>query len=266
MSRAAVLTLVVVAVLALGLFLPWVMRGREAQNRLYCTNNLRELAKFAAVYADDTKQNKPVGIAAIPAGTLVNPTLTPEQRLSWVPAALPLFNQRRQPTEELTRQVNPTLGWDADAHAGLRATKLNALLCPAAADVSAPVTHYVAMAGLGADAATLSKGDPRAGCFRYDEPTPLEFIRARDGLSQSLLFGETAHEPGAWLRGGPATVRGLLDGTLIGPGGQFGGHHAGGANFAFADGSVRYFTEATSPKILRAFATIAGGADELGAD
>ena len=59
-----------------------------------------------------------------------------------------------------------------------------------------------------------------------------------------------------------ATVRGLDDSPgakpLIAPAGQFGGNHEHGANWAFADGSVRFFTERIDPKVLFGLATIAG--------
>ena len=45
---------------------------------------------------------------------------------------------------------------------------------------------------------------------------------------------------------------------LQGSDGQFGGNHPFGANWAFADGSVRFFTDRTDPKVLLGLATIAG--------
>ena len=48
----------------------------------------------------------------------------------------------------------------------------------------------------------------------------------------------------------------------IGSGGQFGGNHPRGGNFAFADGSVRFLTDRTSPGVLEGLFTIAGGTSD----
>ena len=101
----------------------------------------------------------------------------------------------------------------------------------------------------------------RAGAFRYDAATP--FDRIGDGLSQTLLVGETANDLGPWLRGGPSTVRGVDDAKdakpFIGTGGQFGGYFPNGANFAMCDGSVRILTPRISPDVLLRLATIDEG-------
>lgn len=78
-----------------------------------------------------------------------------------------------------------------------------------------------------------------------------------------MLFAEVSSDLGPWLRGGPATIR-PFDPTAgakppIGAGGQFGGNHPGGGLFAFADTSVRFLTDRTSPDVLRGLFTIAGG-------
>jgi prepilin-type processing-associated H-X9-DG protein len=39
----------------------------------------------------------------------------------------------------------------------------------------------------------------------------------------------------------------------------FGSYHPGGANFALADGSVRFLKETTNPRVLSALGTRAGG-------
>jgi prepilin-type processing-associated H-X9-DG protein len=111
---------------------------------------------------------------------------------------------------------------------------------------------------VGADAATLPVGSPRSGAFHYDSPTP--FAAITDGLSQTLLFGETRSELSPWLRGGPGTVRGLIDAPGAPPliGEQFGGYFPSGANFAMCDGSVRMFSPRTTPRVLLGLATIAG--------
>jgi prepilin-type processing-associated H-X9-DG protein len=263
---AVVVVVMVLAAVAIGL--PWLVSNRADSERVRCVNRLRELGGFAAAYAEP-KKNKPLGPAAVPAGTLVNPDLPPEARLSWVPAALPFLDQRRVMAEPLIKMVNPALPWDAPPHADLARTKLTVLLCPG--NLMVPVvgdpelTQYVGVAGLGTDAATLPMDAKRAGCFRYDAPTPLQYIADHDGLGQCLLFAETAFAVGPWLRGGPDTVRGLADGKA-GMGDTFGGNHPFGGNVSFADGSTRFLTDKMNPAVLRALLTVNGGPAEVVTD
>jgi prepilin-type processing-associated H-X9-DG protein len=174
----------------------------------------------------------------------------------------------------LLEKIDVTQRWDAEANLAAARTPLPVLLCPVntpkVPQGSPALTCYVGVAGLGNDSATLTllPDGPiplRAGAFRYDTPTP--FDRIADGLSQTLLMGETADAPGPWLRGGFSTVRGFDDAAgakpMIGSGGQFGGYFPQGANFALCDGSVRTFSPRTTPTVLFRMATIAGGANDV---
>ena len=260
-------------VLAIGLFgfvVTYLVKVRTVASEVGCANNLREITLFAAHEAkpkpgrDETRF-----LHEVPAGTIVLPGVSPDERLSWVVAALPGFDQRRQDPATILAAIDQARPWTAEQNRQAAKARLPVLLCPGAppeigSDAPAP-TQYLGIAGLGADAATLPLSEPlspRAGCFRYDAPTPFAIIIAGDGLSQSLLYGERAADLGPWLRGGPSTVRGLDDSPsakpVVGMAGQFGGCHPVGANWAFADGSVRFMTYQTDPKILFGLATIAG--------
>lgn len=260
-----------VLLVAAGLALTFIPRLRRAADDVGCASNLREIGLFAAHHADPKVGTDPERFPAeIPAGTVPLAAYGPDERLSWFPRVLPGLDQRRQPAGPLLAGLKPLEPFAADANQSAARTRLLAVLCPGnvpPADPAGPApTCYVGVAGLGADAPTLALPDPplpappRAGCFRYDRPTPFPFVT--DGLSQTLLLGERSGDLGPWLRGGPATVRALDDGPaapkLIGPGGQFGGNHATGANWGFADGSVRFFTDRTDPRVLFGLATIAG--------
>jgi prepilin-type processing-associated H-X9-DG protein len=241
------------------------VRSRAAQNRLYCANNLRELAQFATLHAKPPKDAAPnVVPIEIPAGTVPSPGLPPDRRLSWIAKLLPNFNQRRQDTESLTRSLDPSLAWDVEPNLTVAHTRLVALICPGKPAPDA-VTQYVGAGGIGPDAASLPADSPRAGCFRYDAPTP--FAAITDGLSSTILLAEVSTDLGpSWLSGGPATVRTLdVDNTakpMLGTDGQLGGNHLSGANFAFADGSVRFLTNQTDRAVLKALFTITGGTNE----
>lgn len=258
--------------LAAGFVLTYLPKVRRAADDLGCANHLREIGLFAAHHVDP----KAVGgdharfPDEIPAGTIALAAHGPDERLSWFPRVLPGLDQKRQPTEPLLARVKQLEPFAAAPNQAAARTRLLTALCPANVpppDPAAPApTCYVGIAGLGADAARLVLPDPpadappRAGCFRYDRPTSFAFIT--DGLSQTVMFGERSGDLGPWLRGGPATVRGLDNAPgaarLVGAGGQFGGNHATGANWGFADGSVRFLTDRTDARVLYGLATIAG--------
>lgn len=259
-----------VVLFVIGVLITALPKQRAAAEQEACKNNLKTIALFAAHHA-----HPPDGIPLeklrneIPAGTIVLPGISPEERLSWVVGVLPGFDQKRQNPAALLTAVDPTQPWPAMRNQEAARTRVPTLLCPGnvpEVDPQQPApTQYVGIAGLGADAAMLNfvppgPAPPRAGCFRYDLPTPFDSIT--DGLSQTLLFGERSEDLGPWLRGGPSTVRGLDDRPdakpLIGTGGQFGGNHPNTSNWSLADGSVRSFTPRVDTKVLFGMATIAG--------
>jgi prepilin-type processing-associated H-X9-DG protein len=275
MSRRLVLIGIVLGViLGIGLLIPFINKSRLQANRLVSQNNLKQIALFAFYHSNPDPQRPPTDLPlSIPTGTVVLPGVPPENRLSWALALMPGVDQQKNPVERVLQQVDPNQPWLAEANQQASRIRMPVFLCPeqtprVPADAPA-ITCYVGIAGLGPDAATLQllDGRPtptRAGAFRYEAITPFE--RITDGLSQTLLFSETATEPGPWLRAGPATVRGLDDSPTapppIGPNGQFGGFFPTGVNMAFCDGSVRFFTRQTSPGVLFNLATIAGGDQE----
>lgn len=110
-----------------------------------------------------------------------------------------------------------------------------------------------------------------------------DFDDVRDGLSQTVMVGEIAGRPDVYSRGKLKQVHNNAGGRISRPawaisgsypgilldrdtgvnqsnrGGIF-SFHAGGANVAFADGSVRMIRESTDSKVVVAMATRAGGA------
>lgn len=259
-----------VAVFAIGVVITTLPARRAAAEQDACKYNLKNLALFAATHAKPPRGTPESQIAQeIPAGTILLPGIEPEERLSWVVGAMPNFDQKLQSTPEILATIDRQQPWATAKNQDAARRKVNALLCPgnpAAIDPEQPApTQYVGIAGLAPDGPRLnfvppSPAPPRAGCFRYDDPTPFNSIT--DGLSQSLLFGERSDELGPWLRGGPATIRGLDDSPtakpLIGLAAQFGGNHPNTSNWAFADGSIRSFTPRIDQKVMLGLATIAG--------
>src|SRR5947209_8113190 len=80
------------------------------------------------------------------------PGTTPEERLSWMAALLPHLEQ-----DSLYRQIDPHQGYAGNLPAAQ--TRIKRFLCPAGKEVTVDaVTHYVAMSGIGHDAARQPTG------------------------------------------------------------------------------------------------------------
>jgi prepilin-type processing-associated H-X9-DG protein len=264
-----VIVLLFFALIGAGVFLTWIARSRVDQGRLYCMNNLRVMAQFAAMHESPPKNADAATVPnIIPPGTVPNPAFTPEQRLAWTVPALLTFDQRIQDTAAIFQTIQLDRAWDAEGNRPVAKIHVVTLTCPGHRpnpDTNGDYpTQYVGMAGIGDAAATLRLGPPvppEAGCWRYDGPTP--FTAITDGLSSTLLFAETDTRLGPWSAGGTGTLRSLrvtADApTVIGVGGQFGGNHPGGGNFAYADGSVHWLQTGIDSGVFRGLVTIAGG-------
>jgi hypothetical protein len=274
MSRrwVAVISGVLLVLITMGLIITYLQKARMNANLAASQNNLRQLALFAAHHAEPKAGLDPTKMPReVPAATVPLAGYPPEERLSWFVHVLPALDQRRQDVVGLVAQINDQEPWRVERNQQAARTPLLVALAPVNTPRTPPdqpaLTCYVGIAGLGLDAPTMllpPRPEPtpaRAGAFRYDATTP--FDRIDDGLSQTLLMGETAADLGPWLRGGTSTVRGIdvrPDALpLFGARGQFGGYFPQGGNFALCDGSVRSVTPRISPEVFNRLATIAEG-------
>jgi len=122
--------------------------------------------------------------------------------------------------------------------------------CPA----GFPVTHYVGVAGVGADAGRLPAGDPRAGMFGYGRTTRPEDLPR--GASNTIAIMGVAERLGPWGSGGEATVRALTRRPYVnGPDG-FGSGQPDGMLVGMADGSVRFISKDTDSELIERLATL----------
>ncbi len=271
------LSLVLLAALLVGGFMVVaIIRTRQAANRIKCANNLRQIGLALQSY------NEVYG--CFPTGTVFNPDLSPDRRLSWLVKIYPAFIDGGASSE-----FDLSKAWDAPENCPprfyfKRVTQENELgyeegsgaeawflQCPSnhqRGDPDYPTpTHYLGIAGLGEDAAELPITDPRAGFFGYDRKLTRENIK--EGTSRTCVVAE-ATDGGPWTAGGRATVRGVSIGETpcFGEAGQFTSlHRAGGifswsrpvaTNILMADASVRGITEKTSPQVVEELVSIAG--------
>jgi hypothetical protein len=225
------------------LLLPAIQQAREAARRTQSKNNLKNLAlamhNYHAVYNH------------FPAGTHPNADLKPDARLSWMFDVLPYLEQAA-----LHQRFKPNLAWDAANNRNFSAVKVPVFTHPGMPVSPEAHTHYVGLAGVGADGPELAVDHERAGVFANNRKT--RFRDIRDGASNTLMLSEASAKFGSWARGGNATYRPITKKPYInGPDG-IGGPSIGGVNMGLADGSVRFISEAIDPEVFEALNTIAG--------
>ncbi|HXT60365.1 MAG TPA: DUF1559 domain-containing protein [Pirellulales bacterium] len=193
---------------------------------------------------------------ALPFGAAEASLLPPETRLSWIATLLPYYDRL-----DWHGELNFARSWNDAANVGVTRRPLDQVINPALGlsqtKAGFPVTHYVGLAGIGADAGLLELRDPRAGAFGFRRQIAPADIA--DGASDTIALMGVQRRLGAWGAGGDATVRPLTQKPYInGPDG-FGSGQPDGMFVGMADGSVRFLSQDIDPAVLEALATIHGG-------
>jgi hypothetical protein len=256
---------ITLALLVLGSLAVVMITLRERSNRVECVNNLGQIGLAVTVDSDQAGHTFPSAVLPLPAHS-------PEEHLSWLAGILPVLEQRQDspsPWQPLFSRLDHDRPWNDSVNRPATQTNVRRFLCrthPHFDPRAAPgLTHYVGIAGIGINAASLSANDPAAGFFGYDRIIGPADVTA--GASCTLLAAETTADNGPWAAGGPPTVRGVdPDATrYIGPGQAFGGCHRDGAidvlTAAYADASVRIVTSEVNPRVFRNSARLAGDPD-----
>ncbi len=228
------------------LLLPAVQQAREAARRTQSKNNLKQLAIAMHNYHDVYNY--------MPIGTEPNPTLKPEERLSWAWSILPFVEYAN-----VYAAMDKTAAWDAPANRTGIDAELSVFQNPSQTGLRRNPSSgdYVGIAGVGADAATLPADHPKAGMFGYDRKVRLRDIT--DGTSNTLMIGDSSTPNLSMIAGGPESIRGFSQSPYLnGPDG-IGSPHTGIVQFVLADGSVRAISVDIDESVLEALATIAGG-------
>lgn len=251
-NRIELLVIIAIVAILIGLFLPAVRSVRGPALRTQCANNLHQLTLAFHTFQLNTSSDLSVeGI--LPPGC-IGPGETLEERLSWMVALLPYLEE-----ENLYQQIDLEKSFTENPWASQ--TRIQIFLCPGERKEAMPVdavTNYIAMAGIGLNAATQPAGTPGNGFMGYDRLTSLQMIK--DGTSNTIALMETRSNLGPWARGGSSNLRGFdpTDVPLCGDQRPFGGH-GNVMNAAMADGSVRFIRSSIDPKKLAAAITIDGG-------
>ena len=271
--------LVVIGVISVlvALTLGAIQQARVAALRASCANNLCQLSLALQQSHDATGR--------FPPGIRVWGDKYPY--VSWITRILPQLDNAPAWTEAVADYVSQPIFVGPPPHRNLP-RPLPVVLCPAGQkqvgttddNVTAAFTYYLAVSG--------GVGGHRDGVLFLDSTTRLGDIT--DGASQTLLIGERPPSPdnhfGWWYAGQGQQFDGSADFLLAAhdtnrtfraptcpPGPypfrsgkadnmcdtfHFWSPHPGGANFAFADGSV-HFLRYSADSILPALATRAGG-------
>jgi prepilin-type N-terminal cleavage/methylation domain-containing protein/prepilin-type processing-associated H-X9-DG protein len=278
--------LVVIAIssILMGLLLSAVQKVRGAAARISCGNNLHQLALALHLYHDN--------YYSLPPGqrSFSNPD---KMRYSgWTLSALPYLEQGalyERSRAEYAARPSPFL---PTPHAGL-STPVRAFACPADSRAPGPQTTLKTkeVAALTCYLGVSGKDfSTRDGVLFQD--SRVRFADITDGTSNTLMIGERPPSAdlqfGWWYAGvgqlgtGSAdlvlgvreqNLQPVMAGSPCGPGAypfgpdafddpcgmfHFWSAHSGGAQFAFADGSVRFLTY-SADAVMPALASRAGG-------
>lgn len=208
-------------------------------------DQLLSMGKWLRGYLDST--------GAFPSAVMSS-ELDVADRLSW------LASYRESTETTSTMHADPTHAWNGPANEAFVRRRALSLLNPniahLASDDGYPASHYVGVAGVGEDAPQLPKSNPRAGVFGNDRRTTHDDIQ--DGASNTLMVLGVDQHPPAWADGANS-VRGLTAEPYVHGPDHFGTGQADGMHVLMADGSVRFLSSQTDPKLMRRMAAMADG-------
>ncbi|MBT6154986.1 MAG: DUF1559 domain-containing protein [Planctomycetaceae bacterium] len=190
-----------------------------------------------------------------PASASVADGLTESQRLSWL-AELVADMDAKAGSQPQWDQA-----WRDPLNDRFARRRFSEFLNPAVPQLTGPdrypATHFVGIAGVGEDAATLPVGHPRAGVFGVNRRTRLADIK--DGQANTMMLAGVSRDIGGWAGSGRATMRPLSREPYInGPDGFSTGENEG-MSVLMADGSVRFLSSKTDPRLMRRMAAMADG-------
>jgi hypothetical protein len=207
-----------------GLLLPAVQKVREAAGRAQSQNNLKQIGIAMHNYHDANGAFPPAAICDKKGKPL----------LSWRVAILPYVEQ-----QNLYQQFKLDEPWDSEHNIKLSKIRVKVYLDPRAPQESLEkgLTHYRLFYGNGA---------------MFDLVRGTTFAQVTDGTSNTFMVVEAAE-------GVPWTKPDDLEYDPKKPLPKFGNFTSGGFTALMGDGSVRFISNKTPEKALRALITANGG-------
>ena len=232
-------TVALAAVAITPFLLPYYSPCYEAARRCQCTNRLKLIALALHSYHDV--------YGSFPPAYIANEDGRPMH--SWRVLILPFLEQ-----QSLYDQYDFDEPWNGPNNSKIAAVGPDLFHCPSecaercgdTSEEHSSMTNYVAIVG-----PTAAWPGSRPACFK-------DFT---DGTSETVLVVEVANSGIHWME--PRDLHVLQMAPNINPptGQGISSYHAdfGGAQVAFADGSVHFLSIDITPEVLRALLTRAGG-------
>jgi prepilin-type processing-associated H-X9-DG protein len=237
-SSVPVLLIVLGAVVGVGalllcggaaLMLPAVQAAREAARRAQCASNMQQIAEALSAYHDVHGTFPPAYI----------PDENGRQKHSWRVLILPHMGR-----QDVFGQYDFDEPWDGPSNSRLATQMPAEFACPSDPGArSSSTTNYLAVTGPG----TMFAGSN--GIRRDQIP---------DGMSNTLMVVEVTGANVNWMEPRDVDIT-LMTGGVGTPGGKdISSFHPGGAQAAFADGSVHYLPANTPIQTLQGMMTVGG--------